>query len=211
MNSVQLNRRVIFLVIGYPGAGKSYFSRQFAEVIDAMHLSDDRLRFELFEEPKYDNNEEHVIERLREYMLEEMVKTGKSIIIDADLNKTNRKRLKDSLRATKSPFIPIWVQTDLETSFDRASHRDRRQTDDKYTTPMTFEVFDKLQKQFKRPEREEAIVISGKHLFKTQASSVIRRLAAAKLIDTAPAAVQMKTAVQMTGRVDPNIRRSTQR
>lgn len=213
MNSVQLNQRVIFLVIGYPGAGKSYFSRQFAEVIDAIHLSDDRIRFELFNEPTYDKNEDAVVERIRDYLLEELLKSNKSIIIDANLNKANRKRLRESLRSTKSPFVTVWVQTDLETSFARASARDRRQTDDKYTTSMSFETFDKIQKQFKRPERDEVVVISGKHLFKTQLLSVVRRIAQAGLVmkitspNQAPPALVQKP----TGRVDPNVRRPTLR
>jgi len=213
MNSVQLNQRVIFLVIGYPGAGKSYFSRQFAEVIDAIHLSDDRIRFELFNEPAYDKNEDAVVERIRDYLLEELLKSNKSIIIDANLNKANRKRLRESLRNTKSPFVTVWVQTDLETSFARASSRDRRQTDDKYTTSMTFETFDKIQKHFKRPERDEVVVISGKHLFKTQMLSVVRRIAQAGLVmkvtspNQAPASLVQKS----TGRVDSNMRRPTLR
>jgi predicted kinase len=214
MNSVQLNQRVIFLVIGYPGAGKSYFSRQFAELTDSIHLSEDRLRYELFGEPTYEKSEDEVVGRIRDYLLEELVKSEKSIIIDADIDKAGRKLLKEQLRATKSPVITIWVQTDLETSFGRASSRDRRQTDDKYTSSMTFETFDRIQRAFKRPEREEAIVISGKHLFKTQAASVTRRLMRVSLVKTAtsPSATvntaPMQTAqVKMTGRVDPNVRR----
>jgi predicted kinase len=215
MNSVQLNQRTIFLVIGYPGAGKSYFSRQFAEVIDGIHLSDDRIRHELFGEPSYDKNEHDVVSRIRNYILDEMVKSEKSIIIDANLNKAERKRIREQLRPQKSPIVTIWVQTDLETSFTRASNRDRRQTDDKYTTSMSFEVFDKIQKHFRRPDRDEAVVISGKHLFKTQLVSVVRKLAQSglvmKLTTVNQAPIEFKTPTPPPARVDPTMRYSPPR
>lgn len=212
MNAVQLNKRVIFLVIGYPGAGKSYFSRQFAEVIGAHQISEDRIRYELFSQPNFGRSEEAVIERIRDYMLEEVIKTNRPVIIDANLNKAARKRIADRFKNTETKVITIWIQTDLETSFGRASARDRRQMDDKYNVSMSFEVFDKLQRQFTKPDREEAIVLSGKHLFKTQLVSVFRRLASEGLVQKLSAPNQAPVTPQVpikpaTGRVDPNLRR----
>jgi predicted kinase len=47
----------LILFYGYPGAGKTYFSRQFTETIQAAHMQADRIRGELFETPQYDKQE----------------------------------------------------------------------------------------------------------------------------------------------------------
>ena len=216
MNSVQLSQQVLFLVIGYPGAGKSYFSRQFAELIKGVHLNEDRIRYELFEQPTYSADEKDIVDRMMNYFMEEMLETGKPVVYDGSLSVKERKKLRDKFRAAKLPIVTIWVQTDLETSFDRASTRDRRSTDDKYSPSMSFEAFDAIQKVFKKPSREPALVISGKHLFRTQAASVVRRLKKAKLIAepkpqptaTVPAVKQVQPQQPQRG-INPNRRHTT--
>jgi hypothetical protein len=80
---------------------------------------------------------------------------------------------------------------------------------------MSFEVFDKIQKHFRRPDRDEAVVISGKHLFKTQLVSVVRKLAQSglvmKLTTVNQAPIEFKTPTPPPARVDPTMRYSPPR
>ena len=56
------------MLYGFPGAGKTYFARQFCENVQAAHLQSDRIRSELFEEPRYDKRENEIVSQLMNYM-----------------------------------------------------------------------------------------------------------------------------------------------
>src|SRR6266496_4331812 len=69
---------LLVLLYGFPGAGKTYFARQLCERVQAAHVQGDRIRFELFEKPRYDKQENDVITQLMDYMTEEFLNAGLS-------------------------------------------------------------------------------------------------------------------------------------
>lgn len=166
------------MLYGYPGAGKSYFSRQLCEQLQAAHVQDERIRHELFEKPRYDKQENEVVAHLMDYMAEQFLEAGISVVYDTNAMRASQRRtLRDAVRKAHAEPVMIWVQIDLESAFGRVAGRDRRRTDDKYAMPLDRTTFDKLTTNMQNPLREEDyIVISGKHSFKTQQSSVIKRL-----------------------------------
>lgn len=177
MSQHTITNPTVFITIGYPGAGKSFFSRQFAETTGSIHLSEDRIRAELYETPEYTRQEDEVVYRIMDYMIESLIKTGQSIIIDGSNNRlVRRKRIRDLIKKSGHRELIVWVQTDLNTAFDRASNRDRRQADDKYTASISQETFERLAAIFKKPQYEDYAVISGKHVFKNQLNAVLRKL-----------------------------------
>lgn len=183
MKSAVLNKQVLFLTLGYPGAGKSYVARQLAEEMDLIRISADRIRYELFENPTFSRDEDDIVFRILDYMLEEALKSGKSIVCDGDFGLRKSRRVKYELaRKHSAHVIILWVQTDLETAFQRASSRDGRKLDDKYSFNHDRETFEKLVGKLKRPQGEPTIVISGKHIFKVQYTNILRKLQQANLI-----------------------------
>lgn len=177
MQSVRLKKPMVFLMLGYPGAGKTYFARQFAKHTGAVHLSSDRIRFELFEEPQFSEAENDVVNRLLYYMFDEVVATGGSVVFDANNNRrSQRKELADKARKQGAEICLVWVQTDLETSARRAANRDRRNPDDKYSYAVTSEAFDRSRKNLTKPKYEDYVVVSGKHVFRNQLHAVLKKL-----------------------------------
>ena len=63
-SKLQLNQPTLFLLYGFPGAGKTYFARQLSEDLNAAHVQADRVRHELFEEPRFDKQENQVVAQL---------------------------------------------------------------------------------------------------------------------------------------------------
>jgi hypothetical protein len=81
----------------------------------------------------------------------------------------------------------VWLQIDTESAFGRASRRDRRKADDKYAVALDRAMFDSLNAGMQNPETTERyVVISGKHVFGTQKSAMLRHLLDRKLITLDP-------------------------
>lgn len=195
------------MMYGYPGAGKTYFARQLCENLQAAHLNGERIRHELFEKPRYDQQENNIVTHLMEYMAEEFLRAGVSVIFDTDTNRlAQRRALRDIARKTSSQSLLIWLQIDIESAALRINRRDRRKADDKYAAPITKETFNQRVKAMQNPNNEDYTVISGKHTFKTQKSSVIRKLYDIGLIsvDTASNSVIKPGMVNLVPKAHPS-------
>lgn len=178
MSKLPLNKPTLILLYGFPGAGKSFFARQLCEDIQAAHVQGERIRYELFEEPRYDKQENDVVNHLMEYMAEEFLNAGISVVYDINAARVGQRRLlRELARKAKAPSILIWLQIDVESAFTRAVKRDRRKADDKYAMALDRTTFDSQAGQMQNPEpTEDFFVISGKHTYHTQRSAVIKKL-----------------------------------
>jgi hypothetical protein len=79
----------------------------------------------------------------------------------------------------------IWLQLDAEGAYARTTKRDRRRSDDKYAAAMERSNFDAIAGRMQNPQNvEDYIVVSGKHVFKTQMSAVVKRLHDLNLISS---------------------------
>jgi predicted kinase len=178
MGKITPVKPLLLQLYGYPGSGKTYFARQFCEEFQAAHVQDDRIRFELFEEPRYDKQENDVIAQLMDYMTEEFLKAGISVVYDTNaMRAVQRHGLRElARRAHAVPFL-VWFQIDPEGSYQRTMRRDRRRSDDKYAANIDRGTFDMIASRMQNPTAaEDYTVVSGKHVFKAQMSTVIRRL-----------------------------------
>lgn len=177
MQKVIPNKPLLILLYGFPGSGKTYFARQLCENIQAAHVHGDRIRSELFETPRYDREENEVIGHLMNYMSGEFLNAGMSVVHDTNaMRLSQRRNLRDMARKAGAQTILIWFQVDMESAFARASKRDRRRADDKYSPATDRPTFDRLASGMQNPHNEDYVVISGKHVFATQLGSLLKRL-----------------------------------
>lgn len=171
------NKPTLICLYGFPGSGKSYVARNLADEIQLAHVNSDRIRSELFQEPRYDTQENAIVSHLMDYMSEEFLNAGVSIVYDTNaLRVSQRRRLREMARKHNAAYLLIWIQIDLDTAFGRTQQRDRRTSDDKYAEPQTRSTFDRQASGMQNPEGEEYIVISGKHTFSTQKNAIINRM-----------------------------------
>jgi predicted kinase len=213
MTKLTPNKPFLVVYYGYPGSGRTYFSRQFAEEVQVAHLQSDRIRSELFEKPRYDKQENVIIRQLINYMTEEFLGAGLSVIYDADiLTNAQRTMLKNIALKYSAEFVVIWLQIDEETSFGRIARRDKRKQDDKYAPKWDRTTFDAIIKQMQNPTvLKDTIVISGKHLYHTQRNAVLSGLSNRGIINLAdnlmvPKPGMVNLIPKAQGRVDLNRR-----
>lgn len=185
MKSLNLARPHILLVVGNPGAGKSFFARQFSETFGAPVVSQNRIRFELFEAPSYSNDENDLVARLMAYQIEELLKTNRTFIIDGGGSARNdRIQLNQQAKKAGYDLGIIWVQTDPATCRLRAQKRNPdKSPDDKFNPGMGEQTYEALTRRFTEPTRESYVAISGKHTYNTQAKMVLRKLVATREAD----------------------------
>lgn len=184
MAKVIPTRPLFIMLYGFPGAGKTYFARQLCENLQAVHVQADRIRAELFEKPRYDNQENAIVNQLSDYMAGEFLSAGVSVVYDTNaMRQSQRHQWRDMARRAHAIPVLIWFQIDMESSFTRSMKRDRRRADDRYAMPMDRSTFEAIVGRMQNPTNtEEFIVVSGKHLFSTQFSATMKRLHELNLI-----------------------------
>jgi len=166
------------MLYGFPGAGKTYFARQLCEQLQAAHVQGDRIRAELFEDPRHDKEENAVVTQLTDYMAEEFLSAGLSVVYDVNaMRVTQRHELRNMARRHKAQPLLVWLQIDADSAFARVVKRDRRQIDNKYTKSVDKQTFEAIANGMQNPRNvEDYVVISGKHVFATQFSAAVKRL-----------------------------------
>lgn len=177
MSKIVPSKTFMLILYGYPGAGKTYFSRQVCDTFQAAHLQTDKIRGELFDKPRYDVQENTLVAQLMEYMAEEFLGAGLSVVYDSNaMTVRERYTLRDLAKRMGATPVLVWFQIDLETCFSRIVNRDRRKADDKYAAQWDRTTFDNIVSHMQKPTiREEYVVLSGKHLFSTQKSALLAK------------------------------------
>jgi predicted kinase len=203
----------LLLFYGYPGAGKTYFARQLSENVHMAHVQADRIRSELFQEPRRDSQENTIVGQLMDYMTEEFLSAGLSVAYDMNaMRAKQRQNLRNLARRCHAQPLLVWFQVDADTAFGRNIKRDRRRADDKYAAHWDRTSFESVISGMQNPTNsEEYVVVSGKHLFSTQQSAVISKLRDLGVLSTDDASSRvikpgMVNLVPSQGRVDMNRR-----
>jgi predicted kinase len=193
MGKITPVKPLLIQLYGYPGSGKTYFARQFCEQFQAAHVQDDRIRFELFDQPRYDKQENDVIAQLMDYMTGEFLAAGISVVYDTNaMRASQRHSIRETARKAHAQPLLVWLQIDQDTAYQRTLKRDRRRSDDKFAAPIDSATFERIAGGMQNPmPSEDYIVVSGKHVFKTQMSAVVKRLHELTLISSGEAQSQV--------------------
>jgi len=178
MSKIIPTKPLLIMVYGYPGAGKSYFSRELSGQLQAAHISSDKISGSLFNRPAKSTQEINLVSKIMILMAQEFLASGLSVIYDVNASSQKKRRIISQLaKDCKSTPLLIWLQIDMESAFYRASNRDHRKIDDKYSESISQKTFDELVKSMENPSRsDQYIVISGKHTFKAQQSAIIKKM-----------------------------------
>ena len=163
----------IIVTVGIPGSGKSYFAEYFAKNFKAPIVSIDKLREKVFDKPTFSREEDNIVNQAATYMLDEVLKTGRTIIYDGRTDsRTDRDLIARKSRAAGYEPLFVWVQTEVPTAKKRA-------VKSKFSKKvlMSEEQFNTKVSKFSNPHpNEKFVVISGKHTNASQLRIVLKHL-----------------------------------
>ncbi|HVV25980.1 MAG TPA: ATP-binding protein [Candidatus Saccharimonadales bacterium] len=165
----------LYLMVGYPGAGKTTAARWIAERTGAVHLWADVERNKLFDRPTHSQAESNQLyERLNE-QTEQLLANGRSVVFDTNFNHyADRQLLRGIAARYKAETLVVWVCTPAAIARERAVHS--RVVRNGYDFAMTGQQFDAIANKLEPPRKNEKIIkIDGTKL---DAAAVMR------LIDT---------------------------
>ena len=118
--------QLLIMMMGTLGAGKSHFSRQLAEEIDAERVSVDAFRRQLFrtvEEWLHPGNYRKVYDLL-DRRTEEALVTGRHVIRDARHDSRARRQAGGRIAARRGALaVAVWINTPPQVAVGRALNR----------------------------------------------------------------------------------------
>lgn len=134
-------------MVGIPGSGKSVLAKEYAKRYNAVIVSTDKIREELFGDEAIQNNHKKVFEIAYE-RIKEALYYHKSVIFDAtNISRKNRIKLLKFIEPFNRGFkVALVLKTPLEEAKRRNQDRER---------VVPEEVLERMSKNFCEPTEEE--------------------------------------------------------
>jgi predicted kinase len=153
---------ILYLFIGYPGAGKTSIAKLIADETTAQHLWADHVRKQMFASPTYSAAENQQLYDVLNQQTEDLLHAGKSVIFDTAFNfRSDRERLYVIAEKTQATVVTIWVNTPRAIAAHRAVH-DSYGKETRIYGNMSQQDFDRMADNLQEPTPEEqAIKVDG--------------------------------------------------
>lgn len=137
--------KILILVIGLPGSGKSYFSERLALQLSAVHLQTDKVRKEMHLEGNYSDEDKLLVYKSTCDRAENLLKQGRAVIVDATFHREVYRELFFHMAAKlEIQVVIIWVEADQDTA------KSRLKTSRKYSE-ADYEVYLRIKGDFDPP------------------------------------------------------------
>ncbi|MDQ2973748.1 MAG: ATP-binding protein [bacterium] len=153
----------LFLMLGLPGAGKTTTARLLADRLNAIHVSSDEIRRDIypnsdFSQPEHDNLYMQINTQVEHYL-----NNGYSVVYDANLNrKVHRQEKYDMAESVGAKCVLVWVQTPSELARKRRVHQEP-QHDLIPAHESPEQMFDRIVEVFEEPDSTEPyLAIDGR-------------------------------------------------
>jgi gluconate kinase len=159
---LQLSKPHMLVVVGIPGAGKSFFATHFSDLFSAPYVD-----YDLFYDVAGSKSDE-----LADYMMKQVIKTKQTLVIDGrGMTVLDRGELVKSASKNGYNILFVWVQTEPVTA-------EQRSTGSKTAKLSADQFVEQFRKFENLKEGEPYLVISGKHTSASQSRAVLKKLAA---------------------------------
>lgn len=167
-----MTKPTLYLMLGYPGAGKTTTAKALQKLTGAIHISSDKFRIDMFNSPLFSQDEHDKLYTTLDFQTEQLLSEGKSVIYDANLNRHQHRQDKyDICKRTNAQARLVWVQTPKEIAKKRAIDSSRSHLVPR--TETASQMFDRIANIIEEPGADEPyVVIDGtkvtpKHIAKT--------------------------------------------
>jgi predicted kinase len=155
--------KTLYLMVGYPGSGKTTTAEHIAELTGATHLWADRIRRERYGKPSYSHEENMGLYHHLNQLTAELLEAGNGVVFDTDFRyRRDREHLRDIAREHQAKTVVVWVQTPKEVAKHRATVSPPDARTRALDIQMPTEKFEQLTHDLERPaDDEETIIVDG--------------------------------------------------
>lgn len=167
MKSLSLSKPHLIIMVGAPGAGKSFFAERFSRTFATPVVSWQKIRQVLFNHPVYNEEEDAIVERVALHMMAEFLKARVTVLYEPSIqSQTHRQNIAEVAKKIGYETIFVWVQTDKTAAKTRG-----------LKNGLTAQQYKRYESLFVSPKNAESpVVISGRHTFASQLKIVLVRL-----------------------------------
>jgi len=151
----------LFVTVGAPGSGKSYFAEKLCKEYGFVHLRSDTLRDIVFPHPTYTPAENRKLFRLMDFLVSQFLSNGVSVVYDANFTKkAYRMDMQRVAKKNHARYAALWIKTPLPIALQRAKSR-------KYHRVGKGVVFGIHQKT-EYPYDEPVVIVDGTKSYQNQ-------------------------------------------
>ena len=157
-------KQTLFLLVGYPGSGKTTTSKLIQAQTGATHIWADRERRKMFGNPTHSHEESRQLYDHLNEVADNLLGEGKSVIFDTNFNfYKDRQHLREIAVKNGAKAVVVWITTPKETAKQRAVHEQRLRNDYAYVLPE--DDFERMSNHLEPPHEDERLVkIDGTHI-----------------------------------------------
>jgi predicted kinase len=153
-NNRDMNRQTLFLMVGYPGSGKTTASKIIHKQTSAVHLWADAERRKMFEHPTHSRRESKKLYDHLNTVTSRLLNEGKSVIFDTNFNfYKDRQCLREIATKHGAQTIVIWITTPKAVARQRAVHD--RQLRNGYQFVLPEADFERMSNHLQEPRKDE--------------------------------------------------------
>lgn len=170
-------KTTLFLMLGYPGSGKTTTAKVIHKLTGAVHLWADDIRREKFGEPTYTHQENLALYNYLNEVTGQVLHSGKSVIFDTNFNfYKDREHLRQIAEKAGAQTVVIWVTTPKEIAKERATH-DAHEQDTRVLGNMPEATFDRMSKNLEKPHPDEHVIeVDGTKVTETYINDLLQEL-----------------------------------
>lgn len=157
-----MQRPVLYLMLGYPGAGKTTTAKIIHKLTGAVHLWADKIRNERYPNPTHSHQENLELYDYLNELTAEMLATGQSVVFDTGFNLyKDRERLRKIAEDHNASTLIVWLKVVKDLARERATHPDHAKHNT-YPEPMRTDRFESISEKIEEPlPHENCIEVDG--------------------------------------------------
>jgi hypothetical protein len=156
---------ILYLFVGYPGAGKTTVARLIKKMTGATHIWADHERSKMFKIPDHSRSESEKLYRYLDERTDQLLHEGKSVLFDTNFNfYHDREYLRQIATKNGADSVLIWLTTPKELARKRAVEQSHDNGNRVYGN-MTDADFERICSHLEPPqESEHPVMIDGSNV-----------------------------------------------